>query len=527
MTPHLPEPSAPLLAIRGLSKSFLGVQALVGVDFTLRHGEIHALLGENGAGKSTLIKTLTGVYRRDAGTVVLEGRDIAPRGVEEAQRLHIGTVYQEVNLLPNLSVAENLFLGRQPMRFGLVDRGAMRRRARAVLSSYGLSIDVTAPLGWFSVATQQIVAIARAVDMSAKVLILDEPTASLDANEVAVLFGVLRTLKARGIGIVFVTHFLDQVYAVCDRITVLRNGRLVGERRTDALSRFDLVALMLGRELEEVAHRITQEAPPDRDGRAPLLRVRGFGKARSVAPFDLDIHPGEVVGLAGLLGSGRTETARLVFGMDRADQGTAAVDGRPARLRGPREAIRLGFGFCPEDRKKEGIVGELSVRENIILALQARQGWLKPIPRRRQEEIAERFIRLLDIRTPDAEQPIQLLSGGNQQKALLARWLATEPRLLILDEPTRGIDVGAHAEIIRLIERLCADGMALLVVSSELEEIVAYSRRVVVLRDRRHVAELRGGEVTVDRIVSAIASETIVPGTFAPAASAGAGEGRA
>ncbi|CAO3459098.1 Galactofuranose ABC transporter, ATP-binding protein [Azospirillum argentinense] len=510
MTDPTPTASPPLLAVRGLSKAFLGVQALDGVDFTVRHGEIHALLGENGAGKSTLIKTLTGVYQRDAGTVTLEGRPIAPRGVEEAQRLHIGTVYQEVNLLPNLSVAENLFLGRQPMRFGLVDRGAMRRRARAVLIPYGLSLDVTAPLGRFSVATQQIVAIARAVDMSAKVLILDEPTASLDAQEVAVLFKVMRTLRSRGIGIVFVTHFLDQVYALCDRITVLRNGRLVGERRTAELPRLDLVAMMLGRELEAAAHRI---APPDNEGeedaRPPLVRFRGYGKARSVEPFDLAIRPGEVVGLAGLLGSGRTETARLVFGMDRADRGEAMVDGQAVRLRGPRDAIRLGFGFCPEDRKKEGIVGALSVRENIILALQARQGWLRPIPRRRQEEIADRFIRLLDIRTPHAEQPIQLLSGGNQQKALLARWLATEPRLLILDEPTRGIDVGAHAEIIRLIERLCADGMALLVVSSELEEIVAYSRRVVVLRDRRHVAELRGGEVAVDRIVAAIASEPV------------------
>ena len=505
--PPSASPSGPLLAIRGLSKAFLGVQALDGVDFTLRHGEIHALLGENGAGKSTLIKTLTGVYQRDSGTVALEGREIAPRGVEEAQRLYIGTVYQEVNLLPNLSVAENLFLGRQPMRWGLVDRGAMRRRARAILMPYGLSIDVTAPLGRFSVATQQIVAIARAVDMSAKVLILDEPTASLDAQEVAVLFKVMRTLRSRGIGIVLVTHFLDQVYEVCDSITVLRNGRLVGERRTAELPRLDLVAMMLGRELEAAAHRIDLGSE-EIDTRPPLASFRRFGKSRSVEPFDLDIRPGEVVALAGLLGSGRTETVRLVFGMDRADQGEATVDGRPVRLKGPRDAVRLGFGFCPEDRKKEGIVGELSVRENIILALQARQGWLKPIPRRRQEEIAERFIRLLDIRTPDAERPIQLLSGGNQQKALLARWLATEPRLLILDEPTRGIDVGAHAEIIRLIERLCADGMALLVVSSELEEIVAYSRRVVVLRDRRHVAELSGGEVSVERIVAAIASET-------------------
>ncbi len=501
--PHAP----PLLAIRGLSKAFLGVQALDGVDFTLRHGEVHALLGENGAGKSTLIKTLTGVYQRDGGTIALCGEEIAPRSVEDAQRLNIGTVYQEVNLLPNLSVAENLFLGRQPMRFGLVDRAAMRRRARVILDGYGLSIDVAAPLQRFSVATQQIVAIARAVDMSAKVLILDEPTASLDAQEVAVLFDVMRGLKARGIGIVFVTHFLDQVYAVCDRITVLRNGRLVGERRAADLPRLDLVAMMLGRELEAASHRLAQPEEID-DSRPPLVRFQGFGKTRSVAPFDLDIRPGEVVGLAGLLGSGRTETARLAFGVDRADSGSVTVDGEKTQLRGPREAVRLGFGYCPEDRKKEGIVGALSVRENIILALQARQGWLKPIPRRRQQEIADRFIRLLDIRTPDAERPIQLLSGGNQQKALLARWLATDPRFLILDEPTRGIDVGAHAEIIRLIERLCADGMALLVVSSELEEIVAYSRRVIVLRDRRHVDVLRGEDVSVERIVASIASES-------------------
>ena len=491
-----------LLEISGLTKGFPGVQALDHVDFVLRKGEIHGLLGENGAGKSTLIKVLTGVFARDGGTISLDGRDITARDPADALSLGIGTVYQEVNLLPNLSVAENLFIGRQPHRFGLVRTGEMRRRAATLLADYGLDIDVAYPLGNYSVAVQQIVAIARAVDLSAKVLILDEPTASLDAHEVGTLFGILRDLKSRGIGIVFVTHFLDQVYAICDRITVLRNGRLVGEKSISQLPRLELVSMMLGRELAaEALHRNQRPAVTNE----PVVAFRNYGKRRVVEPFDLAVRPGEVVGLAGLLGSGRTETARLIFGIERADSGQAFVDGKPVRLATPRDAARLRFGFTPEDRKTEGIVAELSIRENIILALQARQGWLHPLSKHRQEDIANRFIKLLDIRTPDAEKPIGLLSGGNQQKALLARWLATEPRFLILDEPTRGIDVGAHAEVIRLIERLCEDGLALLVISSELEEIASYSDRVIVLRDRRHVRELTGGEVSADFIMTTIA----------------------
>ncbi|MBD2745419.1 sugar ABC transporter ATP-binding protein [Microvirga sp. BT688] len=494
-----------LLEIRGLTKGFPGVQALDHVDFTLHAGEIHGLLGENGAGKSTLIKVLTGVLRRDAGIIRLEGHEVTARDTADALSLGIGTVYQEVNLLPNLSAAENLFIGRQPHRFGLVRTGEMRRRAVELLSGYGLDIDVANPLSSYSVAIQQIVAIARAVDLSAKVLILDEPTASLDAQEVETLFEILRRLKSRGIGIVFVTHFLDQVYAVCDRITVLRNGRLVGSRPIAELPRIELVSMMLGRELAaEALHRNQRPAVVGE----PLVAFRNYGKSRLIEPFDLALRPGEVVGLAGLLGSGRTETAKLVFGIERADSGQAFVDGKPVRLATPRDAARLRFGFTPEDRKTEGIVAELSVRENIVLALQAQRGWLHKIPRAKQDEIASRFIKLLDIRTPDAEKPIGLLSGGNQQKALLARWLATEPRFLILDEPTRGIDVGAHAEIIRLIERLCEEGLALLVISSELEEIASYSDRVVVLRDRRHVRELSGDEVSADTIMTTIASHS-------------------
>jgi monosaccharide-transporting ATPase len=492
----------PLLQMRGISKGFAGVRALDGIDFTLYPGEVHALLGENGAGKSTLIKVLTGVHARDGGEMILEGARIDPRDAAEAVTLGIGTVYQEVNLLPNLSLAENLYLGRQPRRFGLVDHRRMRADARRLLADYELSLDVAEPLSSFSVAVQQVVAIARAVDLSAKVLILDEPTASLDAHEVDVLFGTLRRLKARGLGIVFITHFLDQVYAIADRITVLRNGRVVGSRATATLPRLDLVSMMLGRELEEASH---QRHRGRKEGE-PLVAFQNYGKQRLIEPFDLAVRRGEVVGVAGLLGSGRTETAKLIFGIETADSGSAQVGGRPVRIASPRSAIALGFGYCPEERKTEGIVGELSLRENIILALQARRGWARPLPRGEQKRIAERFIKLLDIRTSDAEKPIEQLSG-NQQKALLARWLATEPSFLILDEPTRGIDVGAHAEIIRLVERLCESGMALLVISSEIEEVAAYSDRVVVLRDRRHVGELEGEDVNVGRIIRTIAKE--------------------
>lgn len=494
-----------MLEIRGLGKRYGAFTALDGVDLTLRPGEIHALLGENGAGKSTLIKTITGVTARDAGTVTLDDFAIEPRSPADAAALGIATVYQEVNLLPNLTVAENLFLGRAPTRFGLLREREMRRRAEAVLPGLGVHVDVAAPLGRYSVAVQHLIAIARAVDMSARVLILDEPTASLDEREVAVLFEVLRGLAARGIAILFVTHFLEQVYALCDRITVLRNGRLVGSSAIADLPRLALVRMMLGRELTEVTHA-PREVVPVSDA-VPFAVFTGFGKAGSVAPFDLALRAGDVVGLAGLLGSGRTETARLVFGVDQADRGTVSVGGQPVTLRSPREAIRLGFGYCPEERKTEGIVAGLTVRENIVLALQARRGLLRPLPRREQDEIAARYIKLLDIRPPDPERPIGLLSGGNQQKALLARWLATGPKLLVLDEPTRGIDVGAHAEIIRLIENLRADGMALLVISSELDEIVTYAEEVIVLRDRAHVARLRGAALSVPAITAAIACD--------------------
>ncbi|OEC99011.1 MULTISPECIES: galactofuranose ABC transporter, ATP-binding protein YtfR [unclassified Rhizobium] len=492
-----------LLTATGFCKYFPGSTALDHVDFTLMRGEVHALLGENGAGKSTLIKCMTGAYRRDAGTLVLDGAEIDPHDTLAAQKLGIGTVYQEVNLLPNLSVAENLFLGRQPRRFGMVSSRVMNKMARDLLSQYGLDIDVGRQLDRFSVAIQQVIAIARAVDLSGKVLILDEPTASLDTHEVEMLFGIVRRLKQRGLGIVFITHFLEQVYEICDRITVLRNGRLVGTREADGLPRQTLIAMMLGRELAETESTIKQS---ETESGPVKYHFTNFGKRGKIKPFDMEVRVGEVVGIAGLLGSGRTETAEVLFGVERADSGEAKIEGKPIALSSPRAAIKSGFGFCPEDRKTDGIIGDLSIRENIVMALQARRGWARPLPRSEQNAIADRYIKALDIRTTDREKPIRLLSGGNQQKAILARWLATNPSFLILDEPTRGIDVGAHAEIIRLIEDLCRQGMSLVVISSELEELVAYSSRVIVLRDREHIAELTGSEITAGNIVEVIAT---------------------
>lgn len=491
-----------LLEVRGLSVEFPGVKALDSVDFSLQRGEVVALLGENGAGKSTLIKALTGVYKRAAGEVYLEGVAICPIDTADAQKMGIGTVYQEVNLLPNISIAANLFIGREPLRWGLIDHRTMNQQATKLLKGYGLELDVQRPLADFSIAIQQIVAIARAVDLSAKVLILDEPTASLDAKEVSMLLDILRQLRDQGIGMVFVTHFLDQVYRISDRITVLRNGKLVGTKAAIELPRIELVQMMLGHSFDE---QLLKRGEHNIAVSNPLVEFKNYSRRGVVESFDLSVSPGEIVGLAGLLGSGRTETAQLIFGVTTPDTGEAKIQGKPVKIRTPRKASKYGFGYCPEDRKTDGIVGAATVRENIILALQAQRGWLRPISIREQTQIAEDFIQQLGIRTPGPEQQIQYLSGGNQQKVLLARWLATKPRFLILDEPTRGIDVGAHAEIIRLIEKLCDEGLALLIISSELEELAGYADRVIVLRDRRHIAQLGHDEISVPAIMQAIA----------------------
>ncbi|OPZ12212.1 MAG: Ribose import ATP-binding protein RbsA [candidate division BRC1 bacterium ADurb.BinA364] len=495
--------------MRGISKRFPGVRALSNVDFTVRAGEIHALMGENGAGKSTLIKTLTGAHPRDSGEILFAGSPLSPASPREAEAAGISTVYQEVNLLPNLSVAENIMLGRQPSRFGLIRWGAVRRGAERALARLGLNLDVQRGLASYSVALQQMIAIARALDVEARLLVLDEPTSSLDERETAELFAVMRDLRRRGLGLIFVTHFLDQVYAVSDRITVLRNGELVGEFETAALPRLDLIGKMLGRSPESLPAHDGPGAQPLLPDSAPSRRVffeaRGLGRRGAIAPFDLSLARGEVAGLAGLLGSGRSEIARLLFGIDAPDSGETRIEGEEARLSSPRQAIRRGIGFCSEDRKNDGIIPHLSVRENLLLAAQASRGALRRIGRKEQRAIVDHYIRALSIKTPSPETPIRNLSGGNQQKTLLARWLALQPKLIILDEPTRGVDVGAKAEIETLIDDLRKKGMAILFISSELEEIVRNCQRVSVLRDRRKVGELSGEEIEADRIMRVIA----------------------
>ncbi|OLE24636.1 MAG: sugar ABC transporter ATP-binding protein [Catenulispora sp. 13_1_20CM_3_70_7] len=496
--------SEPVLEMTGITKQFPAVKALDGVGFRLLPGEIHALLGENGAGKSTLIKIATGVYETDAGQIRLDGVPVRFGSPTAAQRAGISTVYQEVNLCPNLSVAENILLGREPVRAGRIRWRELRRQATELVARFGLDIDVSEPLDRYPLAVQQLVAIVRAVAVDAKVLILDEPTSSLDRDEVQRLFGIMRRLRDEGVAICFVTHFLDQIYEVCDRMTVLRGGRVVGERMVAGLDRVELVRMMIGKELadlDELAERFTE---PSGD---PLLSARGTGRRGAIEPFDLDVRSGEVVGLAGLLGSGRTELARLLFGADTADSGTLAIAGKPAVLHSPADAIERGIAFCSEDRKAEGLVPELTIRENIILALQASRGWTRPIPTAKRDALVAEYIRALDIRPADPEVPAGSLSGGNQQKLLLARWLITQPKLLILDEPTRGIDVGAKAEIQKLVVSLSEDGMGMVFISAELEEVLRLSHTVGVLRDRRLVAQLAGGpELTSERILTTIAS---------------------
>jgi galactofuranose transport system ATP-binding protein len=502
--------SAHLLEITGLSKGFPGVKALDSVDLKVQTGEIHALMGENGAGKSTLIKVLTGVFPRDAGETRLDGQLIAPKSPREAEALGISTVYQEINLIPHLSVAENICLGRQPTWLGAIRWQAITKRARAALARLELSIDVNRQLSSYSIAIQQMVAIARALDISAKLLILDEPTSSLDKTEVEELFKKLRKLREGGLGIIFITHFLDQVYEISDLITVLRNGCRVGCFATKELPRIKLVSHMIGKAVQQV-EALEQKRASTATIRSddPILRAQALGKKGSMQPLDLDIRPGEVVGLAGLLGSGRTETARLLFGVDRPDQGTILIKNKPVKFSSPRAAIRYRMALTPEDRKVAGIIPSLTVRENIVLALQASRGSWRRLSVAEQEKLADRFIRSLDIKTPTREQIAQNLSGGNQQKVLLARWLATEPKLFILDEPTRGIDVGAKAEIEKLIQSLRQDGLGVLFISSELEEIVRQSQRVVVLRDRQKIGELTEGEISEEAIMHSIATHNL------------------
>ena len=495
-----------VLTMRGICMTFPGVKALDNVDFTLRKGEIHALMGENGAGKSTLIKCLTGINDFEAGEIRVNGIEgpVKNHSTLDAQKVGISTVYQEVNLCPNLSVAENLYIGREPKTFiGTIDRKKMYRKAEELVKRLEIDVDVYQNLENYSLAIQQMIAIARAVDMDCKVLILDEPTSSLDDVEVDKLFVMMNQLKQNGVSIVFVTHFLEQVYAVCDRITVLRNGTFVGEYPVDELPRVKLVAAMMGKDFDDLASIKPEGFDTLKD--APMqIEAQGLSHKGTIKPFDLNLRKGEVIGLTGLLGSGRSELARVIYGADKAQTGALKVAGKEVKINQPIDAMQLGMGLLPDDRKAEGIIGDLSVRENIILALQAKRGMFHLIPRAQQEKMADHYIKMLQIKTASRETPIKQLSGGNQQKVILGRWLATDPDFLILDEPTRGIDVGTKTEIQKLIIHLAQEGKSIMFISSEIEEMLRTCNRMAVLRDGAKVGELEG-ELTQERVMSAIA----------------------
>ncbi|AWK89794.1 sugar ABC transporter ATP-binding protein (plasmid) [Azospirillum thermophilum] len=492
--------------MRGIGKHFAGVAALTDASLEVGRGEVHALIGQNGAGKSTLIKILTGAYRRDVGEVLFDGRPIDPSSPKDARRLGISTIYQEVNLVPFRSVAENVFLGREPRRFGLIDWRRVHDRAAELLRRFGIEIDVRRPLGSYNIAVQQMVAIARAVSFDARLVVMDEPTSSLDEQEVEILFGVIRQLKESGVSVIFVSHRLDELYAVCDRVTVMRDGRTVAASAMRDIGKLELVSTMLGRRMTEVERGgATGFTGSAHHGREPLLAVEGLRQGRRVQDASVELRAGEIVGLAGLLGSGRTEVARVLFGADALEGGTLRLNGRPVRFQSPADAIRAGIGFCSEDRKSEGIIPDMSIRENMTLALLPAMSRAGIVDTYHQQSVVWTFIRRLGIKCASPDQKIRELSGGNQQKVLLARWLCMNPKVLLLDEPTRGIDVGAKAEIQALIQELADGGMGVLMISSELEELVEGADRVVVLRDGRTVAELDGDAVSEPALMHAMA----------------------
>ena len=486
-----------------IRKIFPGVLALNGVDFTLRKGEIHALMGENGAGKSTLIKVLTGVYKMDGGEITVEGHGISIHSPQDAQNNGISTVYQEITLCPNLTVAENMFIGRD--KGAWINHREFEKRADEILQRLNIPARSTKQLGDCSLAVQQMVAIARAVDMKCKVLILDEPTSSLDDKEVNMLFKLMRDLKAQGVGIIFVTHFLEQVYEVCDRITVLRNGELVGEYPIEELPQVELVAKMIGKELDELKDMTSSEDKVHQEKEGEVFYEATGLSSSDALPFDFSIRKGEVNGFTGLLGSGRSESVRAGFGADKILGGEVKVGGKPVKITRPIDAMKNGIGYLAEDRKRDGIIAELSVRENIILALQVMNGMFKPISRSESEAFADEYIKVLNIKTASRETPVGSLSGGNQQKVILARWLLTHPDYLILDEPTRGIDVGTKLEIQKLVLKLAEDGVSVTFISSEIEEMLRTCSRLIVMRDRHIVGELKGEDLNQTQVMKTIA----------------------
>ena len=492
-----------VLTMRGISKQFPGTRALNNVDFTLRRGEIHALMGENGAGKSTLIKVLTGVYEMDGGHVYVDGiqGEAHIHSPQDAQNLGISTVYQEITLCPNRTVAENMFIGRTEGAF--VKWKDYEKRAEEILNNLGIPARARQELSSCSLAVQQMVAIARAVDMNCKVLILDEPTSSLDEKEVEMLFSLMRDLRSRGVGIIFVTHFLEQVYAVSDRITVLRNGELVGEYAVKELPQVELVAKMMGKDLNDMTE-LEQFGQKSAPGDEVVYQAERLSSVES-RPFNFRIRRGEVNGFTGLLGSGRSESIRAIFGADRVTGGKVRMHGKDVKIQKPHDAMKNGIGYLPEDRKRDGIIADLSVRDNIILAMQVMKGFFHPMRRADMERFADEYVKALSIKTASKDTPVGSLSGGNQQKVILARWLLTHPDYLILDEPTRGIDVGTKLEIQKLVLKLAEENMSVTFISSEIEEMLRTCSRLIVMRDRNIVGELTGGDLTQAQVMKTIA----------------------
>jgi len=502
--------TSPLVELDSIVVEFPGVRALDEVDFRLFSGEVHALMGENGAGKSTLIGVLTGTCRPSSGRVLVDGEERSFSGVAESRAAGIATVFQEAQLSPNLSVAENVMLGRERRgRFG-IDWRRTRADAAEALARLGLDdLDPRTPISQLTAAQKQLVALARSVVDDPRVLVLDEPTSSLDQAEVATLMRVIRGLRDRGVAILFISHFLEQAFTISDRMTVLRGGRKVGESATRDLERADLISQMLGKDIdglralgsERKAHHYSSDGQP-------ALRAGGLGRRGELAPTDVEVHRGEIVGFAGLRGSGRTELASLMGGATRADAGQLWVDGERVSLRSPSAALRRRIAVTSESRRLDGIVPELTARENIILSLQALRGWTRPVSQAEQAALIDAYTDALHLDPMDLARPVEQLSGGTQQKVLLARALAVRPHVLILDEPTKGIDIAAKLDIQRRISQLAGDGVAVVFISSELQEVVRLSDRIVVLKDREKIGELSNGPgVTVDTVVEMIAAE--------------------
>lgn len=496
-----------LLEMKDITKIFPGVVALDSANLEVKRGEIHALVGQNGAGKSTMIKILTGAYIRDAGTVIFDNEDVNFETPLQAVAKGISTIYQEINLVPLRSVAENIMMEHEPTRFGLINRREMNAEARRLLTQIGIEIDVTKPLMDFNIAIQQMTAIARAISFKSTLVVMDEPTSSLDDQEVETLFESIRRLKADGVSVIFITHRLDELFKICDRITIMRDGKIIETTDMGSISKLELVSKMLGKDLGEIQQggATSFSTPASRQIGENILEADHLENSPDLLDVSFNVRAGEIVGLAGLLGAGRTETARMIFGADPIQSGEMRLNGKRIRFDAPRDAIDSGIGYCAEDRKADGVVPLLSVRDNLTLALLPNLTRYGIIKREQQEEIVEKFIAMLGIKTSSADQKIQELSGGNQQKVLLARWLCMNPELLILDEPTRGIDVGAKGEIQKLISNLADAGVGVLMLTSEIEELTEGSNRVVVMRDRRTVDEFDLEEISQDRIITAMA----------------------